>query len=83
MEQLSHGGPSSSLYITVHTGLTRVNETSLAVLGAVRLSMASRALDEGDAKRRASRRLTRTASLHQPIVLIEQLFTRCVLGSLS
>jgi hypothetical protein len=39
--------------------------------------MASHALDEGDAKRRASRRLTRTASLHQPI-LLSTVHTVCV-----
>jgi hypothetical protein len=60
---------SVSLDTVVHAGLTPVHDPSLAVLGAVRLSIASHALDEGDAKRRASRRLTRTASLHQLILL--------------
>jgi hypothetical protein len=60
---------SVSLDTTVHAGLTPVHDPSLAVLGAVRLSIASHALDEGDAKRGACRRLTRTASLHQLILL--------------
>ena len=39
--------------------------------------MASHALDEGDAKRKAGRRLTRTASLRQPI-LLSTVHTVCV-----